>query len=87
MGDASVYRIRVRGELDPEWSSWFEGLAIEADRDATTALTGLLPDQAALHGVLARARDLGLEIVTVEQLDEPATSGDGRRPGHAPRNR
>ncbi len=74
MAGANVYRIRVDGNLDPGWSAWFEGLVVDADADGTSALTGPLTDQAALHGLLARVRDLGLEIVSVERLGEEASA-------------
>lgn len=70
MSDATVYRIRLRGELAPEWSSWFDRVEVENLGDGTSALIAHLPDQAALHGLLARVRDLGLEIVVVERLGE-----------------
>jgi hypothetical protein len=60
-----VYRIRLRGPLDPQWSTWFEGLSVAETVDGDTTLSGLLADQSALHGVLARIRDLGLELVSV----------------------
>lgn len=70
MSETSVYRIRLRGELGPEWSAWFDRVEVENLRDGTSTLIALLPDQAALHGLLARVRDLGLEIVAVERLAE-----------------
>lgn len=74
MDRATVYRIRVYGQLGPQWSTWFEGLDITAAPGGETTLTGPLPDQPALHGVLARIRDLGLELVSVEALEpEDAT--------------
>ena len=60
-----VYRIRLRGPLDPQWSTWFEGLSVAETVDGDTTLSGPLADQSALHGVLARIRDLGLELVSV----------------------
>jgi hypothetical protein len=74
MGQSSVYRIRVRGTLDPEWSAWFEGMKVEAVDGSTSTLTGLR-DQAALHGLLTKVRDLGLEIVSVETLDQAPEQG------------
>jgi hypothetical protein len=65
MGQPLVYRIRVRGQLGPQWSAWFEGLSIVETVGGDTTLTGQLADQSALHGVLARIRDLGLELVSV----------------------
>jgi hypothetical protein len=68
MNEASAYRIRLCGELGPEWSAWFHHVEVENLGDGTSALTAYLPDQAALHGLLARVRDLGLEIVAVEMV-------------------
>jgi hypothetical protein len=62
---ADVYRIRVAGRLDARWSSWFDGFQIRADQDGSTSLTGAVADQAALHGLLTRVRDLGLELISV----------------------
>jgi hypothetical protein len=68
------YEVRVEGVLDGRWSEWFQGLLIE-NQDGETILSGTLPDQPALHGILDKVRDLGLTIITVrrlppEQLDE-----------------
>jgi hypothetical protein len=68
------YEIRVEGVLDGRWSEWFQGLRIE-NQDDETILSGTLPDQPALHGILDKVRDLGLTIITVrrlpsEQLDQ-----------------
>lgn len=61
------YTIRIRGRLDPHWSDWFNGLTLtEAGRDETT-LSGLVIDQAALHGLLGRIRDLNLTLLSVCQ--------------------
>ncbi len=77
MPQPSVYRIRVRATLGPEWSSWFEGVEVDTSDGSTSTLTGRL-DQAALHGLLAKVRDLGLEIASVETLDRLHYS-NGRR--------
>jgi hypothetical protein len=58
--------ITVEGPLDQRWSEWFDGLTITHRETGESVLTGHLPDQAALHGVLTRVRDLGLMLVTVE---------------------
>jgi hypothetical protein len=62
---ASIYVIRVRGCLDPQWSSWFDGLAVTHDEGGDTLLTGPVADQAALHGLLKKVRDLGLPLLSV----------------------
>ena len=61
------YEIRVEGHLAPDWSNWFEGLGVRQAPDGHTAFSGEL-DQAALHGVLAKVRDLGLVLIAVNQL-------------------
>jgi hypothetical protein len=62
------YEIRVGGVLDDRWADWFGGLQISSD-GTQTVIAGLLPDQSALHGLLARVRDLGLCLISVRQLD------------------
>ena len=63
------YEIHVGTTLDHNWSQWFDGLAIERVADDRTRLVGHVEDQAALHGVLTRVRDLGLEIISVARVD------------------
>jgi hypothetical protein len=63
------YEICVEGVLDPWWSTWFDGLTISSDASGdTTTIAGLVTDQAALHGLLAKVRDLGLSLITVRRL-------------------
>jgi hypothetical protein len=69
----AVYRIRIRGHLDPSWSAWFDGLTVDQTEDGTTDLVGPLVDQAALFGLLARLRDLGATLLLVEQLAGPGS--------------
>jgi hypothetical protein len=72
-----IYQIRVRGQLDPEWTDWFEGLTITQD-DGETLLTGPLADDAALHGILKKARDLGMPLLSVNRIGpEAADTEDG----------
>jgi hypothetical protein len=66
------YRIRVTGHLDLTWSAWFDGLTITHDADGTTTLRGPVVDQAALYGVISRARDLGLTLLAVTPCDASA---------------
>lgn len=61
--------ITVKGHLDERWSEWFGGLTITHRENGETILAGQLPDQAALHGVLAKVRDLSLTLVTVQCAD------------------
>ncbi len=67
------YRLRVDEHLGPHWAPWFGGLSLARETDGTTTLTGEVADQAQLHGLLARVRDLGLTLVSVQVLD-PATA-------------
>ena len=65
------YEIRLRGHLDARWAAWFDGMALTREGDGTTRLRGPVADQAALHGLLQRVRDLGLPLLSVRQV-EPA---------------
>ena len=78
-----TYRIRVRGHLDDRWSDWFGGLDLQRQDDGTTLLVGPIVDQSALHGVLARIRDLGLPLLSIDGVTEAdgSTSTEGRRGG------
>lgn len=71
-----LYQIRIQGHLDDDWSDWFAGLQISRLAKGETQLTGEL-DQTALHGVLARIRDLNLTLIAVSQLDEARTRNEG----------
>ena len=63
------YEIRVKGRLAPRWSAWFDGLTIDTDpADGTTAIRGPVVDQAALHGLLQKLRDIGLTLVSLTEL-------------------
>ena len=72
--DGDWYEIRVQGRLDDRWSSWLDGLDVSSRDDGTTVLSGHLPDQSALHGVLHKVGDLGLSLLSVIRID----------PTHAP---
>jgi hypothetical protein len=63
----SGYRLRVDGHLDEHWSSWFGDLTLTHEDDGTTCLTGAVVDQAELHGLLTKIRDLGVTLISVVQ--------------------
>jgi hypothetical protein len=67
MPEPTIYVLRVREQIDPRWSDYLAGLRIIHEADGTTTLIGPLPDQAALHGVLAAVRDLGLTLIAVNR--------------------
>jgi len=69
----TTYEIRVQGHLDQRWSAWFEGLAITYDTDDNTVLRGPLVDEAALHGVLIKVRDLAVPLLAVHRVEESAS--------------
>ena len=78
--DSSRYEIRIAGRLAPRWAAWFDGMTLTTAGDGTTVLSGPVADQAALHGVLARIRDLGLPLLSVTRLgaDPPQSSSRPR---------
>lgn len=73
--------IRIHGRLEPRWATWFAGLALTANDDGTTTLRGRLPDQAALHGVLAGLRDLGVPLLSLSTTPgaEPPASTNSQK--------
>jgi hypothetical protein len=64
-GQPMIYQIRIKGHLGREWTDWFEGLTITLEHNGETLLTGPVVDQAALHGVLRKVRDLGIPLLSV----------------------
>ena len=78
--EAGRYEIRLAGHLDVRWAAWFDGLTVGQQGDGTTLISGPIADQAALHGLLQRVRDLGLTLVSVTpgETDPPTTLGTGQ---------
>src|SRR5947208_7214636 len=83
------YEIRLQGHLDPRWAAWFDGLSLTRESDGTTVIHGSVVDQAALHGLLGKVRDLGLALIAVIQKDPKQANGadvnadtDHNRRGH-----
>jgi hypothetical protein len=68
------YEIRLKGHLDDRWAEWFEGLTITLEEDGDTLLTGPVIDQAALHGLLKKVRDLGMPLVSVSPLEHGSST-------------
>jgi hypothetical protein len=73
---SSHYRITIRGHLDQHWSDWFDNLTITNAANGEAILCGPLPDQAALHGVLIKIRDLGLPLLAVSTIETSATQNN-----------
>ncbi|HEY8720533.1 hypothetical protein [Pengzhenrongella sp.] len=67
--DAGRYEIRLKGRLDSRWTAWFDGLSLTLEHDGTTLLSGPVVDQAALHGLLRKVRDVGLPLISVLRLE------------------
>ena len=76
----AIYQIRLKGHLGSQWSGWFEGLAVTLEESGVTLLTGPVVDQAALHGLLKQARDVGLPLISVNRI-EPAQRDTPDTPG------
>ena len=68
-GRPTIYQIRVKGHLGPQWTDWFDGLVITLEDNGETLLSGVVVDQAALHGLLRRIRDLGMPLVSVSRKE------------------
>jgi hypothetical protein len=77
-----VYQIKIKGHLEERWAEWFEEMTFTHEKDGTTILYGHLPDQAALHSILRKIRDLNLQLILVKQVkldaeDETKTNSNG----------
>jgi hypothetical protein len=71
---ANRYEIRLGGHLGARWAAWFDGLSLTNQSDGTTLISGLVADQAALHGLLQKVRDLGVPLISVTQTDLPTST-------------
>ena len=79
--DPGRYEIRVKGHLDNRWAAWFDGMTLTHSSDGTTIIDGPVADQAALHGLLQKTRDLGLPLISVNHVatdHRPAPAADTR---------
>ena len=70
----TAYRLRVEGHLAQHWSAWFQDFTLTRENDGTTSLSGAVTDQAELHGLLTKVRDLGITLISVEVIDPPDKS-------------
>ena len=68
--EPGVYQIRVSGVLDDRWSDWFDGFSVDKSSVNETVLMGCVTDQAALHGLISKIRDIGLPLISVERIEE-----------------
>ena len=75
-----VYQIRIEGHLGPQWTDWFGGLTVTPGDNGDTLLTGPVVDQAALHGLLRRVRDLGLPLLSVLRLEPGQADASAGQP-------
>ena len=82
--ESGRYEIRLTGHLDAHWTAWFDGLTVDYENDGTTVISGQIVDQAALHGLLQKVRDLGLPLVSVRKVDtdQPCVTTSNAQSAH-----
>lgn len=78
---SQIYQIRIKGHLSQQWIDWFDNLTITLEEHGDTLLTGPVPDQAALYGLLKKVRDLGMPLVSVTQVQTNATNSHRSKKG------
>jgi hypothetical protein len=78
--EPGLYEIRIKGHLDNRWADWFDGLTLTREDNGDTLLTGPVVDQAALHGLLRKVRDLGLPLVSVMHVAPKQADGPAAKP-------
>jgi hypothetical protein len=83
-GQRVQYEIRVEGHLTNRWAAWFDGLRITSEDDGTTVLRGSVVDQAAMHGLLQKFRDLGIPLISLTPVETPTTEGPAPRERNTP---
>lgn len=76
----TIYQIRIKGHLSSQWTDWFEGLTITLEEDGKTLLTGPAIDQATLHGILKKIRDLGMPLLSVKPIEPDPQNTSGANP-------
>ena len=81
-GGRGRYEIRLKGHLGSRWAAWFDGLSITRCSDGTTIIHGPVADQAALHGLLQKIRDLGLPLISVNHVERDRPPRPPSRPGN-----
>lgn len=79
------YQIRLQGHLDSHWATWFDGLTLTTESDGTTIIAGPVADQAALHGLLQKVRDVGLPLVSVTSVDPDESDAPNHPTTNPPR--
>ena len=83
--EGTGYELRIAGHLDDHWSTWFDGMTLHHEIDGTTTLRGTVTDQAELHGLLAKVRDLGVTLISVTTTDTHDRAGGAPDEPWAPR--
>jgi hypothetical protein len=73
--EPSVYQFRIKGHIGCQWTEWFGGLTITLEENGETLLTGPVVDQAAMHGLLKKVRDLGLPLISVNRIEPEQADG------------
>ncbi len=78
--EPGFYEVRIKGHLDSRWADWFEGMTITLEEKGETLLRGLVTDQAALHGLLRKVRDLGMPLISVIAIEHEETDVPDGKP-------
>jgi len=80
----TIYQIRIKGHLGHQWTDWFGGVTVTLEEDGDTLLTGPVTDQAALHGLLKKVRDLGIPLLSVNRVEPCPERSRGTDQADAP---